>query len=91
MFERCQVCLPMEHMYPYVHVHTNVYTYADFYVWVHFLFQNISAGTPKYDGNFNAIIEQARHEANLYKKCNIVSELPSIFTFTGERKKAAPL
>lgn len=30
-------------------------------------------GTPKYDGNFNAIVEQARHEANIYKKHNVVS------------------
>ncbi|XP_055298805.1 uncharacterized protein F13E9.13, mitochondrial [Sitodiplosis mosellana] len=28
-------------------------------------------GTPKYDGNFNAIVEQARHEANIYKKYNV--------------------
>lgn len=34
-------------------------------------------GTPKYDGNFNAIVEQARHEANIYKKHNVVSKLQS--------------
>lgn len=35
-------------------------------------FKHIS-GTPKYDGNFNAIIEQARCEANIYKKHKIVN------------------
>lgn len=34
-------------------------------------------GTPKYDGNFNAIVEQARHEANIYKRHNVVSEFRS--------------
>lgn len=29
-------------------------------------------GTPNYDGNFNAIIEQAKHEASIYRKHQIV-------------------
>lgn len=29
-------------------------------------------GTPKYDGNFNAIIEQAKYEASIYRKHEIV-------------------
>lgn len=29
-------------------------------------------GTPKYDGNFNAIVEQAKHEASIYRKHQIV-------------------
>lgn len=29
-------------------------------------------GTPKYDGNFNAIIELAKHEASIYRKHDIV-------------------
>lgn len=43
---------------------------------VHLVFNqtNIATGTPKYDGNFNAIIEQARHEANIYRKHKIVSQ-----------------
>lgn len=40
--------------------------------------RNVSmTGTPKYDENFNAIVEQARHEANIYKKHNVVSEIHS--------------
>lgn len=30
-------------------------------------------GAPKYDGNFNAIIEQAKYEANLFKKHKMVN------------------
>lgn len=41
---------------------------------VEFLIEIFPTGTPKYDGNFNAIVEQARHEANIYKKHNVVSE-----------------
>lgn len=40
--------------------------------------RNVSmTGTPKYDGNFNAIVEQARYEANIYKKHKVVSEFHS--------------
>lgn len=44
-------------------------------------------GTPKYDGNFNAIVEQARHEANIYKKYNVVNEFAhTISNRTPEKK-----
>lgn len=55
-----------------------------------FLIENVpppALGTPKYDGNFNAIIEQARHEADIYRKYNVVSYLHQNYEFPCKRKK----